>query len=131
MQKFEKVLKTFKKAKHELCEILSAVEVIDAPSLKLVDEFFNLQSPIGEYPYYLIIETSGSNEKHDFEKMEKFLETALLQHFVLNGIVTSEPSKQKVRQYAEPPIKESTINLMMSIIKYLLPKNFFVKVKYL
>lgn len=96
LQKFEKVLKTFKKARHELGEILSAVEVLDTPTMKMMSEHCNLNSPIGEYPFYLIIETSGSNETHDLQKLNSFLESALVQHFVLNGIVTSEPTKQKV-----------------------------------
>lgn len=87
-------------AKHELGEILSAVEVMDTPTMKLVNEHLNLQSPIGEYPFYLIIEASGSNEQHDSEKMDKFLEAAVMKHFVLNGMVVSEPSKQKASLYS-------------------------------
>lgn len=97
VQKFEKVLKTFKKARHELGEILSAVEVMDTPTMKMMTEHCNLKSPIGEYPFYLIIETSGSNETHDMEKLNSFLESALVEHFVLNGVVTNEPTKQQVR----------------------------------
>lgn len=96
VQKFEKVLKTFKKARSELGEILSAVEVMDTPTMKMMHEHCNLKSPIGEYPFYLIIETSGSNEAHDMEKLNSFLESALVEHFVLNGIVASEPAKQQV-----------------------------------
>lgn len=89
-------MKTVKKAKQELGEILSALEVMDAATVEMVSEYTDLYSPIGEYPFYLLIETSGSDEKHDYEKMEKFVETALLQHFVLNGVVISEPSKKEV-----------------------------------
>lgn len=96
MQKFEKVLSTVKKAKQELGEILSALEVMDAATVKMMNEHCNLLSPIGDYPFYLIVETSGSDEKHDFEKMERFLETALLQHFVLNGVLASQESKREV-----------------------------------
>lgn len=96
VQKFEKVLKTFKKARYELGEILSAFEVMDTPTMKMMNERCNLNSPIGEYPFYLIIETSGSNETHDMDKLNSFLESALLEHFVLNGVVTSEPTKQGV-----------------------------------
>lgn len=96
VQKFEKVLKTFKKARNELGEILSAFEVMDTPTMKMMNEHCNLNSPIGEYPFYLIIETSGSNEAHDMEKLNSFLESALVKNFVLNGIVTSEPTKQRV-----------------------------------
>ncbi|XP_018569933.1 D-2-hydroxyglutarate dehydrogenase, mitochondrial [Anoplophora glabripennis] len=92
-QNFGKVLKTFKKAKQDLGEILSAVEVIDSSTMEFIDEKLNIKSPIGEYPFYLLIETSGSNESHDTEKLNTFLETALNKHFILNGIVASEPAK--------------------------------------
>lgn len=93
------MLKTVKKAKQELGEILSALEVMDAATVEMVKELGNLRSPIGDYPFYLLIETSGSEEKHDYEKLEKFMESAMLQHFVLNGTVVSEPSKKEVMDF--------------------------------
>ncbi|KAJ8954510.1 hypothetical protein NQ318_000741 [Aromia moschata] len=93
LQKFSKVLETFKKAKEDLGEVLSAVEVMDGTSLEFAAEKLGLQSPIGEYPFYLLIETSGSNENHDTEKLNNFLETALNRHFILNGTVATEPAK--------------------------------------
>lgn len=97
LQKFEDVLGAFKKARHELGEILSAVEVMDTPTMRMMGEHCNLHPPIGEHPFYLMIETSGSNEAHDLEKLNSFVETALLEHSVLNGVIASEPSKQKVK----------------------------------
>lgn len=97
VQKFEKALQTFKKARQELGEILSAVELMDTPTMKMMNEHCNLDSPIGEYPFYLLLETSGSNESHDQEKLNSFLESALNKHLILNGTVASEPAKRKVR----------------------------------
>lgn len=96
LQKYEKVLETFKKARTDLGEILSAVEVLDAASMEFIDEKLKMPSPIGEYPFYLLIETSGSNEEHDSKKIEQFLESALNSHLILNGITASEPTKVKV-----------------------------------
>lgn len=54
-------------------------------------------SPIGdEYPFYMLIETSGSNNQHDEEKMNKFLEDVMQSGTVLNGTVSNEPGKMKV-----------------------------------
>lgn len=90
------MLQAYKLARHSLGEILSAVEVMDTPTMQLVNEHLNLRSPIGDYPFYLIIETSGSNEEHDLQKLNMFLDLSLVKHFVLNGTVTSEPSKCQV-----------------------------------
>ncbi|KAI4466375.1 d-2-hydroxyglutarate dehydrogenase mitochondrial [Holotrichia oblita] len=86
---------TFKAGKGCLSEILSAIEVIDNESMDVVREHLNLRSPIGEYPYYLLIETSGSRDEHDQEKLNSFVEMALAKRFILNGTVVTEPSKFK------------------------------------
>lgn len=99
MQNFDKVLKTFKQAQSDLSEILSAVEVMDAESMQIVNDHLHIKSPLDDYPFYLILETMGSNEKHDLNKLHTFLESALLKHYVLNGTATTEPSKVKVSTY--------------------------------
>ncbi|CAG9833544.1 unnamed protein product [Diabrotica balteata] len=93
LQNFDKVLKTFKFLKAELGEIISAVEVIDTPTMDFINEVVGQNSPIGDYPFYLLIETSGSNEQHDEEKLNNFFEAALNKALVLNGTVASEPAK--------------------------------------
>lgn len=97
LQNYEKVLKTFKKARSDLGEILSAVEVIDSASMEYINEKLHMVSPIGEYPFYLLIETSGTNEAHDSDKLNMFLESALDSHLILNGTLASEPSKVQVK----------------------------------
>lgn len=54
---------------------------------------FEIRAPINEYKFYLLLETSGSNLKHDEEKLSRFLETTMNQGIVQDGVVTSEPSK--------------------------------------
>ncbi|XP_017774334.1 PREDICTED: D-2-hydroxyglutarate dehydrogenase, mitochondrial-like [Nicrophorus vespilloides] len=95
LQSFPKVLKTFMQAKQDLGEILSAMEVMDSATMDFVKDKLKVESPIGEYPFYLVIETSGSNDEHDADKLHKFLETTLIKHFALNGTVATEPSKVK------------------------------------
>lgn len=95
-ESFEKVLETFKRAKRDLGEILSSFELIDAKSLDVVTGYFELKSPVKEFPFYILIETQGSNTEHDEAKMNSFLEKAWRDETVLDGIVTNEPSKMKV-----------------------------------
>ncbi|CAG9814443.1 unnamed protein product [Phaedon cochleariae] len=93
LQNFEKVLKTFRLAKVKLGEILSAIEVMDDTTMDFIKERNHQCSPIGDYPFYLMIETAGSNERHDEEKLDGFFEESMQKGLVLNGTVASEPNK--------------------------------------
>lgn len=55
--------------------------------------FLQFSSPLDDYPFYLLLETSGSNLKHDEEKINSFLEKVLDQGIVQNGVTVNEPSK--------------------------------------
>ncbi|XP_060537296.1 D-2-hydroxyglutarate dehydrogenase, mitochondrial [Cylas formicarius] len=92
-QNYERVLQTLKKSKEDLGEILSAFEVMDADSIDLLERETHIKSPIGKYPFYVLIETSGSNEAHDGEKVSQFLDSSLETDLVVNGTVTNEPTK--------------------------------------
>lgn len=52
-----------------------------------------IRPPIDEHPFYLLIETSGSNLKHDEEKVSNFLESSLSRGDIQDGFMTSETSK--------------------------------------
>lgn len=54
------------------------------------------RNPIGDFPFYVLIETSGSNETHDMEKLTKFFEETMESGLVLDGTLCSEPSRIKV-----------------------------------
>lgn len=88
-----------RKAKRELCEILSSCEMIDKLSLDLVTGHLKLRSPIEEHPFYMLVETHGSNNTHDEEKMNAFLENAMAEGLVVDGTTTNEPGKMQVRFY--------------------------------
>lgn len=96
LENFAKVLQTFNAAKSELGEILSAVEVMDSATIEFGRVFNKVESPIGDNPFYLLIETAGSNEQHDYEKLNTFLELALEKQLVLNGTVVQESIKKEV-----------------------------------
>ena len=56
---FDSVLKTFRKARTDLGEILSSCELMDAGSMDTVVGNLELKNPISENQFYLLIETSG------------------------------------------------------------------------
>mmetsp|Transcript_11185 Transcript_11185/g.22015 ORF Transcript_11185/g.22015 Transcript_11185/m.22015 type:complete len:361 (+) Transcript_11185:198-1280(+) len=76
---FDKVLEIFARAKAALGEILSAYEFIDDQSMQLVlNHLPNARFPLQERGnFYALIETSGSNELHDEEKLTAFLESVV------------------------------------------------------
>ena len=67
------------RARAELGEILSAFEFLDKKSLQLVLDFFpSSRHPLStESQFYVLIETQGSCEDHDREKLMRFLEVCL------------------------------------------------------
>ncbi|KAM6258205.1 D-2-hydroxyglutarate dehydrogenase, mitochondrial [Porphyrio hochstetteri] len=95
-QSFAKVLETFTTCRAMLGEILSAYEFMDEKCMELVERHLKLSSPVRESPFYVLIETSGSNSSHDEEKLSSFLEQALSAGLVLDGTVATEGKKIKM-----------------------------------
>ncbi|XP_058454629.1 D-2-hydroxyglutarate dehydrogenase, mitochondrial isoform X1 [Malaya genurostris] len=110
LDSYESVKNTFLSAKRNLGEILSSCEMIDAASLESSTYHFNLQSPIEKYPFYMLIETSGSNMEHDEDKLIKFLEKSMEDGLVLDGTVTKEPTKMRNIWKLRELIADSLIN---------------------
>uniref|UniRef100_A0A1I8NUP8 D-2-hydroxyglutarate dehydrogenase, mitochondrial n=1 Tax=Stomoxys calcitrans TaxID=35570 RepID=A0A1I8NUP8_STOCA len=106
LNSFEAVLQTFKNAKRYLGEILSSCEMIDSIFLAASVDNLKLKSPIAGYPFYMLIETSGSNNEHDMEKLNKFLQLVMDKGDVIDGTYTGEPSKMqeiwKLREVLAP-----------------------------
>jgi D-2-hydroxyglutarate dehydrogenase len=92
---FTAVQQVLKHAKRSLGEILSAVEFLDQESMKMATQYLpGVSNPLtqagpdatqqqqqhqqgGEEqggPFYMVVETQGSNAAHDKEKLEGFLE---------------------------------------------------------
>ncbi|SCU82396.1 LANO_0B06062g1_1 [Lachancea nothofagi CBS 11611] len=92
---YEAVQKVFVKAKQELSEILSAFEFMDLNSQKLAKHHLkDVIHPLeDEYPFYVLIETSGSNKEHDDVKLETFLEKAMEDGTVLDGVVAQDETE--------------------------------------
>jgi D-lactate dehydrogenase (cytochrome) len=94
---YEAVQKVFVGARKELSEILSAFEFMDGKSQVLTGKHLKLDHPIesGEYPFYVLIETSGSNKEHDDEKLETFLGNAMEEGLVDDGIIAQDETQLK------------------------------------
>ncbi|XP_062559521.1 D-2-hydroxyglutarate dehydrogenase, mitochondrial isoform X2 [Armigeres subalbatus] len=95
IEKYESVLRTFLEGKKRLGEILSSCELIDNDALQCCITHAKTYSPIKEYPFYMLIETTGSNAVHDEQKVNDFLEELLVSGLVGDGVVTKDPSKIK------------------------------------
>ncbi|XP_061651544.1 D-2-hydroxyglutarate dehydrogenase, mitochondrial [Phyllopteryx taeniolatus] len=92
---FEQLLKTFRLCKGMLGEILSAFEFLDSECMRLLSTHLKLDNPICDCPFYVVIETSGSDPRHDEEKLHNFLEEAMTSSLVTDGTLATEESKTK------------------------------------
>lgn len=94
LESYEQVRQAFKEAKGQLSEILSAFELMDGRTQKLVHESTGNKYPLeGEYPFYCVVETSGSNPDHDMEKLEAFLESVMGEGIVADGVLAQDETQ--------------------------------------
>ena len=87
------MLRTFRKARTDLGEILSSCEFMDAGSMDTVVGNLGLKNPIAENRFYLLIETSGSKSEHDEEKLGQFLDGVMGEGLVADGTVASSQTQ--------------------------------------
>lgn len=93
LENFDAVRRTLRLAKVELGECLAAFEFMDRAILDLVSK--SRAIPISMdgstlYPFYVLVETQGSNGEHDSEKMATFLERAMSTLDVVDGILSQD-----------------------------------------
>lgn len=110
VQSFEDVQKVFVKAKKELLEILSAFEFMDDNSQQLTKQHLpDVPHPFEDsYPFYILIETSGSNKEHDDAKLEAFLESAMEEGLVVDGVVAQDDTELRTLWQWRELIPESS-----------------------
>eukprot|EP00201_Polytomella_parva_P001980 CAMPEP_0175087044 /NCGR_PEP_ID=MMETSP0052_2-20121109/29606_1 /TAXON_ID=51329 ORGANISM="Polytomella parva, Strain SAG 63-3" /NCGR_SAMPLE_ID=MMETSP0052_2 /ASSEMBLY_ACC=CAM_ASM_000194 /LENGTH=481 /DNA_ID=CAMNT_0016359335 /DNA_START=334 /DNA_END=1779 /DNA_ORIENTATION=+ len=97
---YKHVLETLSRARRDLAEILSAAEFLDLESMKMVTKYLpdNVVNPLSssssssaaaasDSPFFMVIETHGSNETHDQEKMGAFLEDCMSLGAVTDGLL--------------------------------------------
>ncbi|KAJ5398220.1 FAD-binding type 2 [Penicillium cosmopolitanum] len=112
LESFEQVQQAYLQAKGQLSEILSAFELMDGRSQRLVQGVTGNKQPIeGEYPFYCLIETSGSNAEHDMEKLEAFLENVMGEGIVADGVLAQDETQFKALWGWREGITESLSHL--------------------
>ncbi|TGZ85199.1 hypothetical protein EX30DRAFT_326189 [Ascodesmis nigricans] len=96
VESFDKVQKTFVKAKQQLSEILSAFELMDAGTQSLVAKVTGKKRPLeSQTPFYVLIETSGSNPEHDSEKLSTLLEDLMESGDVTDGTLAESETQAR------------------------------------
>ncbi|KAF9981798.1 hypothetical protein BGZ65_003564 [Modicella reniformis] len=96
LNSFDQIQATFKRSKDELSEILSAFEFWDQEAIKLVKEHLvaGAKDPLqSTYPFYVLVETSGSNKDHDDYKLNNFLEGLMSDDIVQDGVVAQDTTQ--------------------------------------
>lgn len=81
------------KAKQNLGEILSAMEFMDTEAFRLPFRHFpDLKNPFPDSAdqIYLLIETLGSNNAHDRDKLNSFLEASFNEGMAVDGVVAQD-----------------------------------------
>lgn len=66
----------------------------------------------------MLIETSGSQQAHDEEKLNNFLQSSMDESLILDGVTTNEPSKMHNIWQLREKIADSLINLDGYCFKY-------------
>ncbi|KAF2427571.1 hypothetical protein EJ08DRAFT_651391 [Tothia fuscella] len=95
LESYEKVQEAFREAKTQLSEILSAFELMDGRTQnKILRNAKGKKMPLqGEYPFYCLVETSGSNSEHDSEKLQAFLEHVMGEGIVEDGVLAENQTQ--------------------------------------
>ncbi|KAF9619358.1 hypothetical protein IFM89_006545 [Coptis chinensis] len=80
-------------AKRKLGEVLSAFEFLDNQSMDMVlNHLEGVRNPFPPslHNFYVLIETTGSNETHDKEKLEAFLLGSMESGLISDGVVAQD-----------------------------------------
>ena len=97
---FDSVQRTLTLAKQELGEVLGAFELMDKEVLDVVskEKVIPIQnSDGGNYRFCVLVETLGANDDHDKEKMNVFLEKAMGNSDVVDGVLSQDLKQVRCR----------------------------------
>lgn len=117
---YEAVQKTFKRARADLSEVLSAFEFMDRRSELFVSRLLKAPHPLAgedvdenitdftktvpKYPFYVLIEVAGSNKEHDDAKLEAFLDDVMEDGTVADGTVSQDEAQMATLWHWREPI---------------------------
>jgi len=107
---FDSILAVRKASKKILGEVLSAMEWMDHNIMNIVQQQHGYSSLhlnlAGSNPHYLLVETHGSNEEHDVQKMTEFLEHVLSCNLATDGVLSQNVKQHemfwKIREACNP-----------------------------
>ncbi|KAJ3075057.1 hypothetical protein HDU98_009345 [Podochytrium sp. JEL0797] len=95
---FKSVQTAFTKARTDLTEILSAFDFWDSDSSSLVLKHISTsRNPFDSdtpHPFYVLVETSGSNADHDAEKLATYLESLFESGLASDGVLAESATQQ-------------------------------------
>jgi len=117
---FDKVTELLVRCKDEVGEILSAFEFMDRNAVELATSLLShVRDPFPKsFPFYVLIETAGSNEKHDEEKLEKFLENCYSEDFISDAVLAQDQSQMNQLWTLRESMPEAVSRSGKSIFKY-------------
>jgi (R)-2-hydroxyglutarate---pyruvate transhydrogenase len=97
VKSFQDALDTFAAAKRQLGEILSAFEFMDKRTQNIVKEKKGKGTGVleGEHEFYLLIETSGSSQEGDYERLEAFLGGLIEKGTIEDGTIAQDETQIK------------------------------------
>jgi len=91
---FEKVNQILKVCYDNLGEILSAYEFFDFPCLDTVMKNYSYPNPLSNNSqFYIVIETFGSNENHDKEKLDNLIKILMENNLIDDGTIAQDKTK--------------------------------------
>nr|CAB3236021.1 D-2-hydroxyglutarate dehydrogenase, mitochondrial-like [Phallusia mammillata] len=109
VESFSNVLSLLRGARRDLGEILSAVEFMDQDCMRLVTTHLDCSNPISSHPFYMLIETSGSNTGHDEEKLSAFLDKIMSSGLAVDGTLATDVGKLQSIWALRERIAEATL----------------------
>eukprot|EP00299_Pterocystis_sp_00344_P017696 c8865_g1_i3.p1 GENE.c8865_g1_i3~~c8865_g1_i3.p1 ORF type:complete len:336 (-),score=100.09 c8865_g1_i3:18-1025(-) len=103
LKDFESVLEAQSMAKQNLNEILSGIEFWDRDAQLLTESQLGCKPPFSNTsPFYLLIETHGSDSTHDREKLMTFIDKVMESSLVEDGLICeSETQAQDIWKIRE------------------------------
>ncbi|KAI8369319.1 uncharacterized protein BYT42DRAFT_583919 [Radiomyces spectabilis] len=114
MNTFEDVQQAFKMAKQDLSEILSAFEFWDKESIDVVKKGMNLEIPYpiaSDSKFYALLESQGSNQEHDQEKLDSYLGRLLEAGVAVDGVMAQDAKQMNALWSWREKIPEAINNL--------------------
>lgn len=91
---FPRVVDAFRASRAALGETLSACEMMDAECMSVVVDKLGYRHPLqSDSPFYVLVETNGSDAHHDREKLAKLLQSVRDADIATDGVLASSEAE--------------------------------------